>query len=206
MWTPSRQPPLSSCSSEIASSKSRASTGSIVTIVSPVKSRAVADRFVERFGLPAGFVQGIFGELVGQVELADDRERVDARLSARAEHFGDHALAVVQRRGEADHLDDHFVVGPGVLCARIADVDRPGEQRAVDLHVGRAGRLEIRADELVGLPLDDFDDLAAGAGIAVRGASSVRTSTTSPVAASPAAFGGDVDVLQVVAGRKRRRR
>ena len=38
MCTPSRQWPLSSCSSEIASSKSRASTGSMVTIVSPVRS------------------------------------------------------------------------------------------------------------------------------------------------------------------------
>ena len=135
--------------------------------------RAVADRFVERFGLPAGLVQGVFGKMVGQVELADDRERVDARLSARAEHFGDHALAVVQRRREADHLDDDFVVGPRAFRAGIADVDRLGEQRAVDLHVGRAGRLEIGADELVRLALDDFDDFAARAGIAVAGAFSV---------------------------------
>ena len=82
-------------------------------------------------------------------------------------------FAVVQRRGKADHLDDHFVVGLGVLRAGIADVDRPGEQRAVDLHVGRAARLEIRADELVRLPLDDFDDLAARAGIAAPRLSSV---------------------------------
>ena len=39
MCTPSSQWPLSSRSSEIASSKSRASTGSIVMIVSSVRSR-----------------------------------------------------------------------------------------------------------------------------------------------------------------------
>ena len=101
--------------------------------------RAVADRFVERFGLPRGPRPARPpAKLVGEVELADDRKRVDARLSARAEHFGDHAFAVVKRRREADHLDDDFVVGLGVFRARIADADRLGEQRAVDLHVGRA--------------------------------------------------------------------
>ena len=168
----------------MASSKSRASTGSIVTIVSPVKSVRPPIDSSNASACRSGLVERVFGEMVGQVELADDRERIDARLAARAEHFGDHALAVVQRRGEADHLDDHFVVGLGVLRAGIADVDRPGEQRAVDLHVGRAGRLEIRADELVRLPLDDFDDFAARAELAAAAAGSTSTRTTSPVAAS----------------------
>ena len=54
-------------------------------------------------------------------------------------------------RGKADHLDDDLVVGLGVLGAGIAEQDRLREQRAVDLHVGRAVRLEVRADELVRL-------------------------------------------------------
>ena len=149
-----------------------------------------ADRFVEPLGLLPGLVQGVFGELLGQVELADDRERVDARLALRAEHLDDHAFAVVDRRGEADHLDDHLVVGPGVLRPGIAHVDRLGEQRAVDLHVGRPVRLEIGADELVRLPLDDFDDLAARAGLGRGRGGSRPTSTTSPVAASPVALAG----------------
>ena len=40
--------------------------------------------------------------------------------------------------------------------------DRLREERAVDLHEGRAGRLEVGADELVRLALDDLDDLALG--------------------------------------------
>ena len=63
-------------------------------------------------------------------------------------------------RGEADHFHDHFVVGPGVLGPRIADKDRLGEERAVDLHEGRALRLEIGADELPRLPLEDLDHAA----------------------------------------------
>ena len=162
--------------------------------------RAVADRFVERFGLPAGFGQGVFRKLVGQVHLADDRERVDARLSARAEHFGNHALAVVKRRREADHLDHDFIVGPAFLCAGIADVDRLGEQRAVDLHVGRAARLEIGADELVRLAFDDFDDLAAWAGIAVPGLFQLHDDHVAGGGVA-GAIGGNVDVFQV-AGRR----
>ena len=116
----------------MASSKSRASTGSIVTIVSPVRSSRPPDRFVEGLGLPPGLLQGVVGEPVGQAELADDRERIDARLPARAEHLGDHAFAVLDGRREVDHLDDHFVVGPGALGPGVADVDRPGKQCAVD--------------------------------------------------------------------------
>ena len=190
MWTPSRQWPLSSCSKrdgvvEIPRVDRVDRHDRLAGEVGPV-----ADRFVERLGLLPGLVQGVVGEMVGQVELADDRERVDARLSPRAEHFGNHALAVVQRRGEADHLDHHFVVGLGVFRPGIAHVDRLGEQRAVDLHVGRAGRLEIGADELVRLPFDDFDDFAARAGIAVAALFRVRTTTTSPVAASPVRSAG----------------
>ena len=41
---------------------------------------AAADRFVERLGLAVGLLDRVFGEAVGQVELADDRKRIDARL------------------------------------------------------------------------------------------------------------------------------
>ena len=75
-------------------------------------------------GLLAGFVEHVFGELAGQVELVDDRHRVDARLAAGAEHFDDHAFAVADVRREADHFDDDFVVGLHALCAGVADVDR----------------------------------------------------------------------------------
>ena len=87
MWTPSRQCPLSSCSNEMASSKSRASTGSMVTIVSPRQIQPMVERFVELLGLLPALFQGILGELVRQTELAYDRQRIDARFALRPEHF-----------------------------------------------------------------------------------------------------------------------
>ncbi len=124
---------------------------------------AVANRFVKTVGLLPGIVQSVLGELFGQAELANDRKRVDARLALRPEDLDNHALAVMHGRGEADHFDDHFVVRPCVLRAGIADENRLGEERAVDLHEGGALRLEIGADELAGLPLDDFHNAAARA-------------------------------------------
>ena len=118
------------------------------------------DRLVEAGRLLPGLFQGVRGELLGQVELADDRERIDARLALRPQDLDDHPFAVVHGRGEADHFHDHFVVGPGVLGPGIADKDRLGEERAVDLHEGRALRLEIGADELPRLPLQDLDHAA----------------------------------------------
>ena len=111
-------------------------------------------------GLLAGVGEHIVGELARQVELVDDRHRVDARLAARAEHFDDHAFAVADVRREADHFDDDFVVGLHAFCAGVADVDRVGEEFAVDLHHAHAGLLEVDADEAVGGPLDDVDDAA----------------------------------------------
>ena len=145
----------------MASSKSRASTGSIVMIVCVGKIAAAAgDRFVELLGLLAGIVEHIVIEFAGQVEFVDDRHRVDARLAALAEDFDDHAFAVADVRREADHFDDDFVVWPHALRAGIADVDRVGEDFAVDLHHAHAGLLEVDADEAVGGSLDDVDDAA----------------------------------------------
>ena len=161
MWTPSIQWPLSMRSSEIASSKSRASIGSIVMIVELGEiAAAAADRFVELLGLLARVFEHVVVEFARQIEFVDDRHRVDARLAAAAEDFDDHALAVVNVRGEADHFDDDFVIGPHAFRTGIADVDRVGEDLAVDLHHAHAGLLEIDADEAVGGALDDVDDAA----------------------------------------------
>ena len=94
---------------------------------------------VETAGFQPGFVQRVGGKLLGQVEFADDRDRVDAGRAARAEHFGHYALAVLIVRGKADHLDDNLVVGPCILRARIADHDGPRKRPAVDLHQRGAG-------------------------------------------------------------------
>ena len=75
------------------------------------------DRFVEPIGLIASVFEHVVGKMLRQVVFADDRKRIDARLAAAAEHFGDHAFAVVYVRRKADHLEHDFVVGPGVLRA-----------------------------------------------------------------------------------------
>ena len=123
-------------------------------------------RSVERIGRLARFLEHVLGKLLGQIELANHRKGIDARLSARAEHFGQYAFAFVDRRGESDHLENDLVVDPGVLRAGVADLDRLGEQGAVDLDEAGPVRLEIGADELMRLPLDDLDDLAARARVA----------------------------------------
>ena len=124
------------------------------------------NRGIELFGLHAGFFQGVGGEPVGQVVLANDRQRIDARRAVRPEHFGDRAFAVMHGRRETDHFEHDLVVGPRALGAGVADVDRLRKHRAVNLHIGRPARLEIGADELVGLAIEHLDDLAAGAALA----------------------------------------
>ena len=108
------------------------------------------DRFVELLRLLPGLFQGVRGEGVGQVELAEDRQRVHPRLAPRPEHLDDHPFAVVDGRREADHLEDHLVVRPGALRAGIAHGDRLREERAVDRDVGGPGRLEIGARRTAG--------------------------------------------------------
>ena len=138
----------------------------MVTIRSSVKSSRPA-RFVFVEGAPplAGFLEGVLGKDVRQAESADDRQRIDARLAARAEHLGDDAFAAIVRRREAQHLDDDLVVGLGPLGAGIADEDAVGEDGAVDADEALAVALEIGADELVGGPLQHPDDVAGGAAI-----------------------------------------
>ena len=88
---------------------------------------ALGDRFVEGLGLLASVFQDVLGKLFRQVELANDRERVDARLAGRSQDFGDYAFTFVDGRREADHLEDDLVAGPCVLGARITQADRLGE-------------------------------------------------------------------------------
>ncbi len=98
-------------------------------------------------GLLAGLHQGLVVELVGDAEGADDRERVDARRAARPEDLGENPLALVLRAGVTDDLDGDLVAWFGPLGARIADVERLLEVRAVDPDIASLGLLEIRSDE-----------------------------------------------------------
>src|SRR5262249_20096746 len=113
--------------------------------------------------LGAGVLEGVLGELPGQAEGTDDRQRVHAGLAARAEDLSDDALAAVVRAGEAQHLDDDLVLGLGPFAARIADVDAVAEDRAVHADEALGVALEVGADELARGPLEDADDLTARA-------------------------------------------
>ena len=88
--------------------------------------RLRADRLVELLRLPAGLFERVLGKRPRQGELVDDRQRVDARHAAAAEHLDDHRLAVAHVRREADHLDHDLVVRLHALGAGVADVDRAG--------------------------------------------------------------------------------
>ncbi len=109
----------------------------------------------------AGVFQHFFAEGAGEAELVDDAEGIDAGLAALAEDFRNDPFAIALLAGEADHFDDHFVVGPGALGAGVADVDGGREDLAIDLHVAHVRFFEVRADELVGGPLDDVDHAPA---------------------------------------------
>ena len=126
-------------------------------------------RFIERRGGGAGLLQSVVGELVGQVELADDRQRIHAGLAARAEDFSDDAFAAALRAGETQHLEHDFVFGLGALGAGIADVDRVGEDGAVDADIAVALALEVSADELARGAFEDLHDLAARSESAAAG-------------------------------------
>src|SRR5581483_1490368 len=114
----------------------------------------------ERRGGVARLFLGVFGELVRQVVGADDRQRIDAGLTARPEDFGDDAFAAVIGRRKADHLEDDLVVRLRALGAGVADVDAVAEHGAIDAHETLAVPLEVGADEALGGPFEDANDLA----------------------------------------------
>ncbi len=113
---------------------------------------------VESLGLVAGIVEDGLVECVGDVECADDRQGIDARLAAPAEDLGDDPLAFQVGRGVSDDLDGHLVAGLGPLGPGVADVDWVVERRAVDPDEAGAAFLEIRADEDPRGPRQDLDD------------------------------------------------
>jgi len=56
--------------------------------------------FAEAGGRLARFFERVLREAVGQAQGADDRQRIDAGLAARAEHFDDDALAAILGAGK----------------------------------------------------------------------------------------------------------
>ena len=65
---------------------------------------AALNRFVEAIGFLAGLGEGVLGKFVGQVEFADDRQRIDALPALRTEDFDNYAFSVVHRRRETERV------------------------------------------------------------------------------------------------------
>ena len=123
--TPSRQCPFGNRSSEIASSKSRASTGSIVMTVSRGQIESRPRGSLRRIGRPGRGHRP-----------ARRRRNAPGRLNSRmidsvstpgspraAEHFGDHAFAVVHVRRESGSSRTR-------LCRRAGHFSRPDRPAA----------------------------------------------------------------------------
>jgi hypothetical protein len=144
--------------------------------------QSLADRLVERRRLSPRVVHDVQRKMLGQIELADDRARIDARRAAGAQHLDDHALAGMEVRRKPQHLDHHLVALGRVLRAGVGHGDRFGEDAPVDLDARLAGALLEDADELVRFSLDHFNHGAARA-----------------LLAGPRAFQADFD--HVTAGR-----
>lgn len=69
--------------------------------------------FIEEFRLPSRFVQHFGRELVGEIELVDDRQQIDTRFALRAEHSRQHRFAGMRVGRKPQHLDDNFVARGG---------------------------------------------------------------------------------------------
>ena len=163
MWTPRVQNPFSSRVRVMASSKSRAVAGSMVTVSwSRRSSRPSTSSSLNALAWLAGLVEGVVVEDVGDAQGPDDGDGLDLGLAPGAEDLGDDPLALAIRGRIAGHLERDLVARPGPLGAGVADVDRVGEGRAVDLDDPGAVLLEVVADEQARGPADDLDDPPLG--------------------------------------------
>ena len=98
IWTARLQCPFSSRESEIASSKSRAFAGSIVTVAVEVQVFPRADDgFVEELRLLARLFEHGLVEGVGDIEGPNDAQSVDTRLPMRPQDLDDDPFALAVR-------------------------------------------------------------------------------------------------------------
>ena len=102
---------------------------------------------VDAAGGAAGLVQGGLGELVRQVELADDRQRVHARVAPVPQDLGDDRLARLAPQAVRDDLEDDLVLGAGAGAGGVGDGEVVEQDVAVGPDHGPGVGLEHRADE-----------------------------------------------------------
>jgi hypothetical protein len=164
---------------------------------------AVRHRFIERLGLFAGVLQHFFRKRVGEIELADNRQRVDSGLPLRPQHFHHHAFARVPVGRKANHLHHHLIAGADRLRAGIADGNRVFENFAVDGDHAVPPPIVVHADKAMRLPFDHVQHHA-------RGAPADRFGTDShaddvPVGCVLCVVARDEDILRPVGLRARRR-
>src|SRR5262249_36273257 len=106
------------------------------------------------------FLQNVVWKFVGKLKFSDGGQRIHAGLPARPQYLRNYAFAAFFRRREADHFDNHFVIRPGSLGARIADKDAMAEHCAVDSDQSFAVTLQVGADKLPGRSVQHAQNLA----------------------------------------------
>ena len=108
-----------------------------------------------------GFLQDFFGEFVGEIELIDDRQEIDAGFSQGAEDLNEDGFSVIGVTGKPQHFDDDFFTGLRPFGSGISDIDGVGESGSIDMDNPPAFFFEIDADEIEVRPLENFDDSPA---------------------------------------------
>ena len=132
--------------SEMASSKSRAVAGSIVTVGKSRRStRVPISASSNSLACSRASSRTSSSNVSGMLNARMTRQRIDPRLTALAEDLDDDPFAFEVRRRVADDLERDLVARPGPLGPGIADGDRLVERRAVDLDEARVAGLEIGA-------------------------------------------------------------
>ena len=142
----------------MASSKSRAVAGSMVTVRRSRRSSRRPSTFilVERLGLAPGVVEHVSSSKTSGIPS----ERMTAMVSTLGWPLGPKTSVMTpspaRGKGSGYRAISSATLSPGF--APFADVDRVGERRAVDLDVARGVLLEVIADEQARSPIDDLDD------------------------------------------------
>ena len=111
--------------------------------------------------LQSSLGQHRFGEFVGQLELMDDREQINAGSTSHAEDLRDDGLTSIVATGKTKHLDDDAVFGDDPLRTGIAHRNCTLELVAVDPHETVIAPLEVTPDECLRPAREDFDHAPA---------------------------------------------
>ena len=170
MWMPRRKPPPGSSSAEIASSKSRAVSPSMVTMQSRVRSRRVrhSPSWIAATARSDSSTDSLVN-VAGNAPLARHDLHVDARVAGEADELDDLGLgeAVLVGPGGDAGVDVDAVGGVHVLA--VGDAQEGVDLRVVGDDDGAVGAAGDPPDDGLAPPHEDLRD-GAGLGRAAEAA------------------------------------